>query len=290
MTVSWPNGARIAVHVSIMVEMWSEGKAPQYGPQTTTLKADTIDHGKIAWSLYGPKSGAWRLLRIVNRLGVPATFPTSARTLELFPDLVRAIHQSGQSLAAHSYTQDTILTYLSRDEEAALIGRCVKQFQDVLGVRPNGWSSPVVSFTPHTAELLADNGFCWHADLYDSDLPKVIQTAKGTIVGIPVCDFSDNRVLRASPRDLFDTYKETFDYLYTNEPGALIGLVFHSHSGGRPIVAAMLEKILKYFRQFPDVWFASHDALAGWAIENNVGDQVTYASRFSLDRRTEGQR
>lgn len=276
----WPNGARIAVHVSILLETWSEGQAPQYGPQTTTLKPGAIDYGRIAWARYGGTTGVWRLLRILNQLEVPATFAPSARILELFPDAIKAIRESGHSFAGHSYTQDTLLSYLNREEERAVIARCVKMFADLAGVRLKGWGSPVISFTPHTSELLAEQGFQWQMDLYDSDLPVKIRTSKGTIVGIPVCDFADNRVLRTSPLDLFDTYKESFDYLYANEPGALIGLAFHCHSGGRPIVASMLDKILKYFRQFPDVWFASHDALAQWAIDHDIDERVTYATRF----------
>lgn len=277
------------MHVTILLETWSEGQAPQYGPQTTTLKPGTTDHGRIAWARYGATNGVWRLLRILNQRGVPATFSTSARILELYPDAIKAIQRSGHVFSGHSYTQDTILTYLNRDEERAVIARCVNLFQELVGIRLNGWCSPVISFTSNTFELLAEQGFKWHQDLYDSDLPMKIQTPKGSLVGIPVCDFADNRVLRASPLDLFENYKESFDYLYANEPGSLIGLAFHCHSGGRPSIAAMLDKILKYFSQFPDVWFASHDELAQWAIDHGVDESMNYAKRFSdSDKKTQG--
>ena len=57
-----------------------------------------------------------------------------------------------------------------------------------------------------------------------------IHTPHGTIAGVPTTDFSDNRVMRASPRDLFDAHKGTFDYLGENEPMSLLVLVIHASS------------------------------------------------------------
>ena len=54
------------------------------------------------------------------------------------------------------------------------------------------------------------------------------------IAGVPTTDFSDNRVMRASPRDLFDVYKGTFDYLYENEPMGLWCSSFIASSAAAP--------------------------------------------------------
>lgn len=274
---TWPKNKRIAVTVCVMLELWSEGNAPQYGPNTTSLKPGTVDHSRIAWSHYGATEGVWRFLRILERQKVPATFLPSGRVLELYPDAIRAIDKAGHTLAAHSYTQDTILSQLSAEEEHAVIKRCASLFEGVLGRRPEGWGSPVVSFTPHTNDFLVDEGFRWHVDVYDSDLPRVIDTKKGRIVSIPNSDYSDNRVLKGNPLDLFDVYREAFDYLYKNEPGSMLGLAFHCHTGGRPLIAAMLDKILGYIGQHEDVWFARHGDLAQWALDND--NRSTYAAR-----------
>ena len=279
MVPAWPNGKRLAVTISVMVELWSEGKAPQYGPNTSSLKPGTVDHSRMSWAQYGVKEGAWRLLRIFDRHEVPATFSPSARVFEHFPELLRAVHRAGHTVAGHSYTQDTILSELSLEQERAVVKRCVDLHEGALGVRPEGWSCPVVSYTPHTAGILVENGFRWHVDVYDCDLPRIIDTPKGPIVGIPNSDYSDNRVLKGNPLDLFDVYRETFAYLYRNEPGGMLHLAFHGHTGGRPMIAAQLDRIIGYFRRHPDVWFARHGELAQWAIDNNVRSP-SYASRF----------
>lgn len=277
---TWPGGKRVAIVVQIMAELWPDGVAPQYGPNTTTLKPGTIDHSRIAWARYGSNEGIWRLLRILDRHGVPGSFAPNARVLEMHPAAIKAIRDAGHTLIAHAYTQDEILSQMTPDAQREVVRRSVRIFEGTLGLRPEGWASPVVSVTPETATILAEEGFRWHVDLYDSDLPRKITTPKGVIVGIPSIDYSDNRVLRGNPLDLFDTYRTAFDYLYREEPGGMLVVGFHGHSGGRPIVAAMLDKLLGYFKQHPDVWFARHPELAQWAIDNDQTHASTYPLRF----------
>jgi allantoinase len=112
-----------------------------------------------------------------------------------------------------------------------------------------------------------------------ADLPILIHTPHGTIAGVPTTDFSDNRVMRASPRDLYDAHKGAFDYLSENEGMSLLVLVIHCQFGGRPLMTAVLQETLKYIGKSPDVWFARHDELAGWALAGGV-DEHTYRSRY----------
>ncbi len=74
-------------------------------------------------------------------------------------------------------------------------------------------------------------------------------TAAGPIVALPWSDFVDNRVLRASPRDYLDVYIDTFDYLHNHEPGGLINVAIHAHFGGRPLIVAQFQKLLRYFSE-----------------------------------------
>jgi allantoinase len=56
-------------------------------------------------------------------------------------------------------------------------------------------------------------------------------------------------------------------------------LVIHAQFGGRPLMTAMLQEILKYIGKSPDVWFARHDELANWALAGGV-EEHTYRSRY----------
>ena len=276
----WPNGSRIAIAFSIMFETWSDGKAPQYSVQTTALKPGAIDYSGITWSQYGGKVGASRIIRTFDRFGVPATFMTNARCAELYPDVMKEIVRSGHDVGGHGYTQDALLAYLEPDEERAYITRCLNILEEATGKRPEGWLSPVIAWTPHTTGFLANEGLLWQGDSNDTDQPRIVEAGGKRIVQIPVTEFSDNRVLKSSPRDFYDVYKDTFDYLYNqHEPGSLLMCALHCHNGGRPWIIAMLDQLLTYYKQFDGVWFARHNDLARITLDGSF-KAATYGERY----------
>ena len=122
----------------------------------------------------------------------------------------------------------------------------------------------------------------WTCDVTYEDLPIKIQTPDGPIAGVPTTDFSDNRVLRASSRDLFDVHSGTFDYLRQNESIGLQTLVIHCQFGGRPLIAAVLTELFKHMQKSRDVWFATHEQLGDWALGQAV-DVNSYQSRYFSD-------
>ena len=265
----WPDNERMAVLVTVMFEVWSEGKAPPYSPMTTSLKPGTPDLLGISWSRYGGKTGVWRFMKIFDETEIKATICLNARAAELYPDAVKKLHGHGHEIAGHSYTQDLVLPYLSPEEEKEVIHRCSQIIESVAGTRPLGWFSPVAAPTVHTAEFLAEAGYLWHGDYNDTDLPYAFDTPKGRVVAIAHSDFTDNRTLRASPRDFYNAYKDTFDYLYKHEAPSIINLTVHAHFGGRPLMSAMLHELLRYMKGFSGVWFARHDEVARWVLKQN---------------------
>lgn len=276
---TWPNGKKLAVSVTVMFETWAEGKAPNYSVQTTHLKAGTVDHASKAWSLYGGRVGVWRIVNMLDRLKIPGTFFTNARCTQEYPDAVRQIVKSGHDLAGHAYTQDQLLAYMSLEEQEATIRKSVDLLEDCGGKKVTGWGSPVVAFTPETAGFLAKAGLSWTTDVTFADLPIRIQTPHGVIAGVPTSDFSDNRVMRSSPRDLYDAHIGSFNYLLKNEPMGLLVLVMHCQFGGRPLITAVMQELLTKMKKTPGVWFARHDELAQWALARNA-DEHTYRGRF----------
>lgn len=263
----WPDDAKVAVLVTPMFETWSVGKAPSYSPMSSPLKPGVVDRLGVSWSEYGGRTGVWRFMKIFREFEVPATVCVSGRSAEMFPDALQALHDNGHELAGHSYTQDTFLTDLSADEEKEVIGRCFDLVEGVAGVRPVGWLSPRATPTEHTAGFLAEAGCLWHGDYNDTDVPYRIATGAGDIVAIPHSDFADNRVLRGSPRDFLNVYKDTFDFLYRSDVPEMINLTVHAHFGGRPMIASVLTEILRYMKGFSRVWFARHDEVARWVLE-----------------------
>jgi peptidoglycan/xylan/chitin deacetylase (PgdA/CDA1 family) len=165
MITRWPKDERIAVMVTVMFEVWSEGKAPPYSPMTTALKPGTLDLLGISWSQYGGKTGIWRLMRILREAAIRGTVCLNAKAAEDFPESVKELSRDGHEIAGHSYTQDLILPYLEPKDEQKVIERCTAIIEKAIGVRPSAgsvrwrrqehtrqtfWPAPVTSGTATT--------------------------------------------------------------------------------------------------------------------------------------------
>jgi peptidoglycan/xylan/chitin deacetylase (PgdA/CDA1 family) len=279
----WPGGKRLAVYITGMLEIWSEGKAPEYTVQTTGLKPGSVDYGGIAWSRYGGNVGVWRILRALADFKLRGTFATNAMITEVFPDVIKEIMRSGHDIAGHGVWQDQMISYMSPQEQHDTIKRTLDIFEKATGKRPEGWLSQILAWTPDTPDFLVQEGVKWWGDTKDVDLPKKIKTKHGEIVAIPVCEFTDNRVLRGSPRDFFDVYKDTFDYLYRHEPMSVLNIILHSQWGGRPPVMAVFRQILEYISQFPDVWFTTPGEIAAWFSAQDHRE-ISYRERYFAKR------
>jgi allantoinase len=266
----WPDGKRIAVAVTAMLETWSEGKAPPYSVQASPVKAGVIDHAGIAWGSYGGKVGVYRLINLFRENGIRGTFCVNGRCAELYPEAVGEIVKCGHDVAGHGWYQDQLMSYMTPDEERGTIRRSLDVLERTTGKRPVGWISPSMAFSENTRHFLVEEGLKWHGDARDSDLPRVVDTPSGTIVHIPGSDFTDNRVLRSSSMDLWDVHTQTFDYLFAREAPAFMVLSMHCHFGGRPMISAVMDKVFKHVLGHSDVWIATYAEIAQWVAANKL--------------------
>jgi peptidoglycan/xylan/chitin deacetylase (PgdA/CDA1 family) len=276
---SWPKGKRLAVLTTLLFESWSEGKSPNYFTRTTPLRGGAVDHAGVQWSQYGGREGVWRLVRILDQCQIRASVFCNALSAELYPDAIEQIVKSGHIVEAHGYAQHQYLLEMTPEDQKTTIDKTLDIPENASGERPQGWVTPVYGWNEHTLDLLVQAGITYYADALDCSMPRRDATPSGSIIALPWSDFVDNRVLRASPRDFFDVYRDSFEYLHAHEPGAVLHLALHCHFGGRPLVAAQFLKLLRYFSEFSDVWFPTHRELADWFRDEDI-DALPYGQRF----------
>ena len=60
--------------------------------------------------------------------------------------------------------------------------------------------------------------------------------------------------------DVYEVFQSEFDVAY--EEGGLYLLTMHPHMIGHRSRAAMLERLIKYMKSKPGVWFATHEQIA----------------------------
>ena len=183
--VGWPEDKPLAISVSVMLEGWTDDSAPGVGPMGNVLRAGVLDLQARSWAEYGPRVGAWRILDILAEAGVRAVFYVSGVLAERYPALMRAIADAGHNVAGHSWGQNIIPATQTPEDEARDLERCVTILTETTGAAPRGWLSPRCTPSKETTALLAERGFGWHADFFDSDLPRIEATRFGPIVAVP---------------------------------------------------------------------------------------------------------
>jgi peptidoglycan/xylan/chitin deacetylase (PgdA/CDA1 family) len=266
----WPNGKRIAVVFNVCLEAWSDGKAPGISPMGNPLPAGVLDTMAISWAAYGVEIGIHRLMDGFARHGAKASVMVNAIVAERSPDTVRAIAERGHEVLSHSYTMDVIPALLSDEEERNNIARCTRLLAAATGKPVHGWLSPRGTSRPETPRLLAEAGYRWYGDVFDTDLPYARQAGNGRIVAIPLgTDVNDMPFMKYGnpPRLMLESFDENLMIARERANGpSMIDVTAHAHIFGRPRGAYFYEKIIERAATAPDVWVATRAEIADFVL------------------------
>jgi peptidoglycan/xylan/chitin deacetylase (PgdA/CDA1 family) len=262
----WPNGKRIAVVFNVCLEAWSDGKAPGISPMGNPLPSGVLDTMAISWAAYGVAVGIHRLMDAFARHGAKASVMVNAIIAERSPDTVKAIAERGHEVLSHSYTMDVIPALLSDAEERNNIARCTALLAAASGKPVRGWLSPRGTSRTETPRLLAEAGYRWYGDVFDSDLPYVKKAGNGTIVAIPLgTDVNDMPFMKYGnpPKLMLESFDENLTVARDHATGpSMIDVTAHAHIFGRPRGAYYYEKIIALATSAPDVWLATRAEIA----------------------------
>lgn len=265
----WPDSAPIALSVSIMLEGWTDDSAPGIGPMGNPLRAGVYDSQAKSWADYGARTGAWRLLDILNDTGVKAVFYISGVLAARFPELMQTIVAQGHVVAAHAWSQHIIPAYQSRDEEQADLRRCIAALEGATGTKPLGWISPRATPSLNTAELLAEEGMAWIADAFDRDLPYRIDTPHGPITAIPFTTEVNDFPLVIRYGNEPDAFVRALSSILEGwpeigNPPACLDLTAHAHVFGRPAGAMAFKAAIRRAQQSALTFMTDHAQVAQW--------------------------
>ena len=175
----WPNNARLAINFVINYEEGSEPAVPDGDPQSEAgltesplLEAGPDGRDLAAESMfeYGSRVGFWRLLRLFEERGLPATVFACAQALQRNPAAVAALSAAGFDICCHGLRWVNHFE-LSEAEERAHIGEAVRILTALTGARPLGWYCRHGPSVNTRRLLVEDGGFLYDSDAYNDDLP-----------------------------------------------------------------------------------------------------------------------
>lgn len=268
----WPGGKRIAVLVRVAFEAWSDDHWPGIGPMGNPLKPGFPDLNARGWAEYAYRRGIFRVLEALARHRVKATVMVCGILAERYPQIVRRIAEAGHEVAAHSYAMDRMAIYLSEEEERRNIRRTAQLIERASGARPVGWINPRGTPSTNTARLLAEEGFEWHGDTLNDDLPYLVRFGRRSIVAIPsTMEVNDLplAVKHGQPPGVFvENFRQWLAYARRRERGACkTDPTIHAHVFGRPAGIWAFERVLQIARRSRDVWIGTRAQVAAHVRE-----------------------
>lgn len=109
-----------------------------------------------------------RILELLHRHEVPATFFVPGHTIETYPDACASIVEAGHEIALHGYAHEPVST-LDRDSEFAVNRRAAVLIEKITGEAPAGHRTPSFDFTENTVEVLTELGIEYDSSLMGTD-------------------------------------------------------------------------------------------------------------------------
>lgn len=279
----FPNGARLAVILTINLEYWEKfrpgQKEPLFtgGPMTIPhpLPGDVWDTANWTWREYGQRVGVWRLIEVFDEAGVKPSCTVNGMIMTERKRIVDAVNQRGWELVPHNWAQNDLLTYYAGkpELERAVIKRTLEQYVEAIGRPAQAWLSSALRGTAYTPVFLKEFGLIAYCDYLNDDQPYLIQTAHGPIVCVPysndVNDFNLFARGGMSAAAGVETLKLCFDQLYAESAagGRLMNFGMHPHVMGHAHRIGALRNFIDYAKSHDGVWFASREEIATWYLD-----------------------
>ena len=228
---------------------------------------------------YDIRAGLPRILALLDKHEIPATFMVPGQVVDDHPDACREIAARGvHEIGYHGYHHESVLE-IPIDEERELMTRGIAVLESTFGEPPRGNRSPPFALGPNTADLLEELGFEYDSSLFGHDEPyrPRIPTVGGRLrnfVELPVSWELDDAPYflfsffpymsgMATPAQVLEIWKAEFEGSY--HAGGCFLLVVHPFCIGRHPRIRMLDELLTWIKGFPDVWFGHHlDVAREW--------------------------
>src|SRR5438552_3424994 len=135
---AWPGGARVAVAISFDIDN-------ELLSRTSPLPVP-LSQGE-----YGATTALPRILALLDRQQVPATFFIPAVSPLLHPDMIPSIVKAGRhEIGVHGWIHENLPSVGDAGHEQRLLTQAIEYLTKAMGKRPVGYRAPSWAFSPHT--------------------------------------------------------------------------------------------------------------------------------------------
>ena len=263
----WKDGARACVALSF---------DPDH--ETGVLREGSTSVGRLSQGQYGSRAGIPRILELLRRHDLKASFFVPGVVAKLYPDEQKHIVADGHEIGMHGWIHERT-SPLPEEVERELMARAFDTLTKATGQQPVGVRVPSWDFSPNTLKLIREMGLLYDSSLMADDEPyELVEDGVPTgVVELPVEWIKDDapyfnmnrfEAIRpyTPPSGVLEIFRREFDGAVAE--GGLFLLTLHPHISGHRSRMAILEELVRHMKATPGIWFATHDEVARYCKEH----------------------
>ena len=234
--------------------------------------------------------GAERILALLQRHGIPATWFIPGHTIETYSAMSARIAEAGHEIGHHGWTHMTPVT-MSRDEEEAGLQRGTDAIVKLCGRKPRGYRSPAWDLSENTIELLVSRGFLYESSMMGNDYtPYFARTGdvialeepmvlgpETSLVEMPISwtldDYPHFEYVRNKQYSMpglmpaggvLQNWVDDFDYMTRTIEWGVLTYTCHPFVIGRGHRMLMLERLIDALQGMGATFLTMEDAVSAW--------------------------
>ena len=251
----------------------------------------------ISRGMFAGEVGVPRLLDLFKKYNLKTTWFVPGHSIETFPNEFQRIVDEGHEVGIHGYSHENPIA-MSREQETAVLDRCIELIENVTKRRPTGYAAPWWEFSRVTNELLLERGIKYDHSLMHNDfhpyrvrvgdswtpidysqpaetwMKPLVRGEETSLIEIPANWYLDDlppmMFIKSSPnshgfvnpRHLEEMWRDQFDWVYRENEKATFTFTIHPDVSGRPQVLLMLERLIEHINSHEGIRWATFDEMA----------------------------
>jgi peptidoglycan/xylan/chitin deacetylase (PgdA/CDA1 family) len=262
---AWPDGKRLAVYVAVGVEEYDFGSGKTEDLMPGVAAPDMVN---ASWRDYGNRVGGIRLMQRLQRFGIAPTVLLNTAVYDSAPQLIAEARALHAEFIGHGIANSDTLEGMDLAQERAYLEQVHARIAEQEGSGPLGWSSPWLTQTPNTLDLLGESGYRFVMDMRADDEPVWLTTASAPLLAMPYAlELNDSTSMigrQVGAAEFADMVIDEFDELLeaSLEKPLVMSVVLHSFISGAPFRLRQLTRAFEHMQAHAaDVWFTQPGAI-----------------------------
>lgn len=257
----WPEGKRLAVYVALNIEHFAYGAGVGHA---LSNELPAPDSRTFAWRDYGNRVGVWRLLELLDELGLPACHLLNTAVLDYCPEVLAPILARGDEIVGHGRTNAERQGQWWEADEARMLAEVRERLTAASGRAPRGWMGPWMSQSRLTPDLLQEAGYAYAMDWPCDDQPLWMRTRGGRLMSVPysleINDSPQVLVRHHTGEEFATMIVHQFEEMLRQSARQplVLGIALHTMIVGQPHRLYALRKALAHIANHPlrdRIWF-----------------------------------